>query len=225
MPPGQRFRTAIKSPSEPAIQRQSELPLWTAVKFWELDCDRIDHYSASTLLTRQATTTDTGLKREQVGGVVIGIAGLALLLLLLWSCFSRGGKPLLDSQTPLPEPKAPLRPLNRAADIPRSRPPSYPGPPPNQAPTWVSNPPNAPGHTRVRVETDDVLLPPPPSFIRPRPAKLYVGSKEKTVVRKEGKNVVFGSTQQDGRRVVGWGRRPKKNLDFEPEGIQDLPPP
>jgi hypothetical protein len=85
------------------------------------------------------TTSDTGLRREQVGGIIIGICiGLLLLLTLCWLCFGRrrhqrswssdtDSEEFVPPQSaPPPPPPVPVLPTQRTSKLVHIAPPKQP---------------------------------------------------------------------------------------------------
>lgn len=140
----------------------------------------------------QVTTEQTGLRREEVGGIIIGVSlGLLLVILSFWCCFARrrsSGESDTDSE-------------RSVSTRPPSPPPPPPPPPEKPPPVKTSRPPA--GHF---VLADDT----------------YKQAKFKSLTTTKGITYAEGHTGPGGRpKAVAWTRR-KKNLKLGDDEINTL---
>lgn len=147
----------------------------------------------------EATTVDTGLRREQVGGIIIGISvSLILLIVLLWCCIGRRHSP---SWPPYPDDE-PIPPPSVQPNNPRK-----PMPTPEKPPKVY----------RAPVQWDQ-----PPNFIPQYASNEYDNSKFKSVtVKKGGIKYAEGHTGDGGPKAVGWTRK-KKDFKLPPDDLNTL---
>jgi hypothetical protein len=190
------------------------------------------------------TTSETGLQREQVGGVVVGICGLILLIILLWYfCSNRRRRSSDDG--PFWSPTYQPPPDLWSAPPPTTRPPpqdphvlswSHPSRP------GISHPPEAAGfivrdgppmETRKTqskpIRGDQVHLiqmEPRTALVTPRADKSYDKATTKSVMMKKGHTFLVGESEDMTPRPIGFARRKPlrraKNVRLPPEDIHPL---
>lgn len=193
-----------------------------------------------------STTSDTGLQREQVGGIVVGIGGLIVLVALLWCvCIHRGRRRPIgdgDSWSPPPPRPRPPRPWSPQPLPPGSRPPTEPTPP--AVPVQPRpNPPSGPigsadfiyisdDKPQDNLRGPDTFGPPPETgthFTR-RPKAIfadtaYRNADSQKIVTKKGHMMVVAKSN-NRTRVAGFARRGfsrrARHVPLPPEGITPL---
>lgn len=161
--------------------------------------------------TQTSTTVDTGLRREEVGGIIIGVC-VGLILLLLLFCICRRRRRSWSSDT------------ESVWSVPLAQPPSQP-------PT--------PTHPR-RPKTVHVATPKPAKSAPEKPpyalaaqrshaiiptlaANTYDKARYKSItVKKDGRRYAEGHTgiATDRSRIVGWAGPARRDLPRE--GINTL---
>lgn len=167
---------------------------------------------------KPSTTVDTGLRREEVGGIIIGVCvGLILLAILFCCCRRRRRSWSSDTESvwsvpsvqPTPQPPAPknLRPP-KAAHIATPSATSHP-PPTQEKPPYALA---APAKTQR-----------PHAIIPTLAANTYDKARYKSIAeKKDGRIYVEGhtGTTTDRPRPVAWGRPVRRELPTE--GINTL---
>lgn len=164
------------------------------------------------------TTVETGLRREEVGGIVIGVCAVVALLMVLFYCCHRrrrswssdtesdGSAP--PAQPPRP-PQAPTHPTSPPEKPPQA--PTHPTSPPEK-------PPPAPARPAKKLRT--------PAIIPTLADNAYDESRHKSVTRnKNGQIYVEGHTGEatDKPRPVAHVRWPKPmSHKLKSEGINQL---
>lgn len=206
------FAGLVRTGSLPSIRFTRTWPSTTSIPATIAEAD---HGNAPTLKHQVAqrsaqppTTVDTGLRREEVGGIIIGVcAGLILLLFLFCICRRRRRSWSSDTES--------------VWSVPLAQPPSQP-----PAPTHPRKP------KTVHVATPKPAEPAPekpPHAPRPHAiiptlaANTYDKATYKSIaVKKDGRRYAEGHTgiATDRPRIVGWAKPVRR--DLRPEGINTL---
>jgi hypothetical protein len=181
-----------------------------------------DHGNAPTInhqvaqrSTQPSTTVDTGLRREEVGGIIIGVCvGLILLLFLFCICSRRRRSWSSDTESVWsgPHTRSPSRPL--APTHPRTSTTVHVAAP-KPAKSAPEKPPHAPAAS-VKTQRTHAIIP-------TLAANTYDKATYKSIaVKKNGRRYAEGHTgiATDRPRIVAWAKPARR--DLKPEGINTL---
>lgn len=192
------------------------------------------------------TTSSTGLQREQVGGIVVGIGGLIVLVALLWCfCTHRGRRRYLEDgdswspppprpPSPHPWPFQPLPPKPRPSTeppLPAEPVPARPRPPPGNmgSANTIDPSDDKPQEYRRSHDSSEPRRETVTDFTR-RPKDIfadpaYRNSESQEIVEKKGRMMVVAKSN-NSTKAAGFARRNfsrrAKNVPLPPEVITPL---
>lgn len=202
---------------------QSTTPIWVHIAEADSGNASANKNGIAHRSTQSTTTVDTGLRREEVGGIIIGVC-VGLILLVILSCCCRRRRRKWSSDT----------------ESDWSVPPAQPAPQP-PAPTYPRPPKAARTATPDPASSNTISRPPPmlekPPYAPAAPAKTqrphaiiptltdyaYDKAKYKSIAQtKDGRRYAEGhtGTTTDRPRAVGWAK--PVHRDLPTEGINTL---
>ena len=216
-------RTGILKPTRFTRTWPSTTPEWATIAEGDYGNASATKHGIAHRSTQPKTTEDTGLRREEVGGIIIGVCVSLILLMVLFCCCRRRHRSWSsDTSSDWSAP-----PMQSTSQPPA---PTHPRPP-KTAQLATPNPASLRTTSRPPPEQEK----PPSAFVapgktqRPRPIiptlayNAYDKAKYKFIAeRKDGRRYAQGGTgiATDRPRKVAWARPLRRELS--PEGINKL---
>lgn len=213
-------RTGTLPPTRFARKRPSTTSIWATIAEPEYGKASAINHRVAKRSAQTITTVDTGLRREEVGGIIIGVCvGLILLAVLFCCCRRRRRSWASDTESEWSVP--PTQPVSQPPASTHPRPPKA-----AHVATSKATPLHTTSHpppTQEKPPYAPVKSQRAPTIIPTLAANTYDNARFKSIAeKKDGRLYVEGHTgTTTGKpRIVGWGRPVRRELPTE--GINTL---